>query len=203
MFKSLIAVGILALAAVVFLAARSSGAEQPATGATSPLDFTLIANDGTPHPLSQYRGKVVLLVNTASRCGFTKQYSGLQQLWTTYGERGLVVIGIPSNDFLGQDPGTDAEIREFCTRSFGVTFPLMAKVTVKGKDQVPLYRYLTTESSKPGSIGWNFAKFLVGRDGQVIDRFAPTTGPESKDLIAAIEAALAAPLPASAPAPAH
>jgi glutathione peroxidase len=114
-----------------------------------------------------------------------------------------VVIGIPSNDFLGQDPGTDAEIREFCTRSFGVTFPLMAKVAVKGKDQVPLYRYLTTESSKPGSIGWNFAKFLVGRDGQVIDRFAPTTGPESKDLIAAIEAALAAPLPASAPAPAH
>lgn len=205
MFKSLVAVGLLAVAAVVFLATRSFGAEQPSTGATSPLEFTLTANDGTPHPLSQYRGKVVLLVNTASRCGFTKQYSGLQQLWTTYRERGLVVIGIPSNDFMGQDPGTDGEIREFCTRSFGVTFPLMAKVVVKGKDQVPLYRYLTAESPKPGGIGWNFAKFLVGRDGQVINRYAPTTGPESKDLVAAIEAALAVAVPATgiAPASAH
>jgi glutathione peroxidase len=193
MFKAFLAVGILSLAAVVYLAIRSSGSKHPPTGAASPLEFTLTANDGTPHPLSQYRGKVVMLVNTASRCGFTKQYSGLQQLWQTYGGQGLVIIGIPSNDFMGQDPGSDGEIRDFCSRSFGVTFPLMSKAIVKGKDQIPLYRYLTAESPKPGGISWNFAKFLIGRDGQVINRFAPTTSPDSKDMVAAIEAALATP----------
>jgi glutathione peroxidase len=167
--------------------------------ATSPLDFTLPANDGAPYALAQHRGQVVLLVNTASECGFTKQYAGLEELWKTYKDRGLVVIAVPANEFGRQEPGTDAEIAAFCSTKFQITFPILAKAVVKGDGITPLYAWLTTKSSKPGKIGWNFVKFLIGRDGQVIDRFSSMTSPSSSSLVTAIEAALAAPAPTATP----
>lgn len=195
MTKILILVGVIALAAVVFASCRAPAAEVPATGAKSALDFTLKANDGSDYPLTNLTGKVVMLVNTASKCGYTKQYAGLQKLYITYADRGLVIIGIPSNDFLSQEPGTDGDIKEFCQRNFGVTFPIMSKVAVKGDAQVPLFRYLTAESPFPGKVSWNFNKFLIGRDGQLMNRYGSNTAPDDADFIAAIEKALAVNLP--------
>ncbi|WP_210439371.1 glutathione peroxidase [Nocardioides xinjiangensis] len=147
---------------------------------TSLTDFSAVAIDGTDTDLSAYDGKVVLVVNTASQCGFTGQYKGLQQLQDAYGDRGLVVLGFPCDQFGGQEPGDEAEISEFCERTFGVTFPLFAKVEVNGKGEHPLYTWL--KESRGGMLGstikWNFTKFLIGRDGQVIDRYAPTTEPD-------------------------
>lgn len=196
MTKALILIGVIALAAVIFASCRASSAEVPATGAKSPLDFTLKANDGSDYPLASLKGKVVMLVNTASKCGYTKQYAGLQKLYVTYADKGLVIIGIPSNNFLSQEPGTDGDIKEFCQLNFGVTFPLMAKVDVKGDAQVPLFRYLTGESPFPGKVSWNFNKFLIGRDGQLASRYGSNTAPDDATFIAAIEAALAVKLPA-------
>ena len=157
------------------------------------FDFEATAIDGMPSPLSAYRGRVLLIVNTASACGFTPQFAGLEVLWQTYGERGLMVLGFPCNQFGGQDPGSDAEIGSFCQKNYGVTFPMMCKVEVNGAGAHPLWQWLTREA--PGLLGtkaikWNFTKFLVGRDGRVIRRYAPTDTPAS--LAADIEAALAA-----------
>ena len=155
-------------------------------------DFTVRAIDGTDQPLSAYAGKVVLIVNTASQCGFTPQYAGLEQLWRDHRDAGLVVLGFPCNQFGGQEPGTEDEIASFCETSFGVTFPMFAKVDVNGDDAHPLFTWLKEE--KGGLLGdrikWNFTKFLVGRDGQVLERYAPQTSPA--DLTGDIEAALAA-----------
>ncbi len=143
--------------------------------------------------LGEYKGKVLLIVNTASKCGFTGQYDGLEKLYKTYGEKGLVVLGFPSNDFLRQEPGSDEEIQSFCRLNYGVTFPMFAKLKVKGAKAHPLYRFLVSEKTNPGysgKISWNFNKFLVGRDGKVIGRFGSRTEPESKELIEAVEAAL-------------
>jgi glutathione peroxidase len=167
---------------------RGTGGAMP----TSALDFTMTAIDGKPCALSQWRGKVVLLVNVASRCGLTPQYTALQAAYDRYKDRGLVVLGVPANDFGAQEPGTEAEIRQFCTTNYRVTFPLLAKVSVKGASICPLYQYLTTQSPKPGEIGWNFAKFLIGRDGQVVDRFDPQAAPDAPPVVAAIEKALGA-----------
>jgi len=191
MTQTLLLIGVIALAAVVFASCRASAVDLPPTGAKSPLDFTLKANDGSDYPLVNLKGKVVMLVNTASKCGYTKQYAGLQKLFVTYADRGLVIVGIPSNDFLSQEPGSDGDIKEFCQRNFGVTFPLMSKVAVKGDAQIPLYRYLTAESPFPGKISWNFNKFLIGRDGQLLNRYGSNTAPDDAAFIAAIEAALA------------
>jgi glutathione peroxidase len=157
-------------------------------------DFEALSIDGKPAHLGSQRGKVLLIVNTASECGFTPQFAGLETLWKTYGPRGLVVVGFPSNEFGAQDPGDNAEIASFCQLNYGVSFPMMSKVEVNGGNAHPLYRWLTAEA--PGLLGsksikWNFTKFLVGRDGKVIKRYAPNDAPESmaKD----IEAALAAP----------
>lgn len=157
------------------------------------FDFEATAIDGTPRPLSAYRGQVLLIVNTASACGFTPQFAGLEALWQTHGERGLTVLGFPCNQFGGQDPGSDAEIGSFCQKNYGVTFPMMSKVEVNGAAAHPLWQWLTREA--PGLLGtkaikWNFTKFLVGRDGRVIRRYAPTDTPAS--LAADIEAALSA-----------
>ena len=160
--------------------------------ARSPLDFTLTDMSGKPYPLNQHAGKVVLLVNVASKCHFTPQYTALQALFVRFRERGLVVIGVPANDFFGQEPGADAEIQTFCSTTYGVTFPIMAKVHVRGGEICPLYQHLTTDSAKPGKISWNFVKFLVGRDGLVVERFGSTTAPDDAKLIAAVELALAA-----------
>lgn len=147
---------------------------------TSLSDFSATSIDGKPVDLSSYDGKVVLVVNTASKCGFTPQYKGLQELQDTYGDRGFEVLGFPCDQFGHQEPGDEEEIATFCERNFGVTFPMFAKVDVNGDDAHPLFQWLKKEEGGllGGKIKWNFTKFLVGRDGQVIDRFAPTTKPE-------------------------
>ena len=159
----------------------------------SVYDFEAQTITGQPVALAEHRGKVLLIVNTASACGFTPQFAGLEELWKAYGERGLVVVGFPSNQFGGQDPGANDEIASFCQLNYGVSFPMMAKVEVNGGGAHPLWKWLTAEA--PGLLGskavkWNFTKFLVGRDGQVIKRYAPTDTPAS--LKADIERALAA-----------
>jgi glutathione peroxidase len=161
--------------------------------ATSVYDFEAVSIDGKPAHLSTQRGKVLLIVNTASACGLTPQFAGLETLWETYRNRGLVVVGFPSNEFGAQDPGSNDEISSFCQLNYGVSFPMMGKVEVNGAGAHPLWKWLTTEAAGMlGSRGvkWNFTKFLIGRDGKVIKRYAPTDTPESmkKD----IEAALAA-----------
>ena len=164
----------------------------PDSSPSSVYDFEAVAIDGTPAPLAAQRGKVLLIVNTASACGFTPQFAGLESLWESYREKGLVVIGFPSNEFGHQDPGTDSEIASFCQLNYGVKFPMMSKVEVNGAKAHPLWKWLTSEA--PGILGskavkWNFTKFLVGRDGQVLKRYAPTDKPES--IRGDIEAALA------------
>jgi glutathione peroxidase len=156
-------------------------------------DFEALSIDGSPVPLKHFRGQALLIVNTASACGFTRQLGGLEQLHQTYGARGLVVLGFPCNQFGGQDPGSNEEIAGFCQRNFGVSFPMMSKIEVNGPDAHPLYRWLTAEA--PGLLGskgikWNFTKFLVGKDGAVIKRYAPQDAPEklAKDIEAALSA---------------
>ena len=160
---------------------------------TSIYDFQALSIEGKPADLSTQRGKVLLIVNTASACGFTPQFAGLEALWERYRDRGLVVVGFPCNQFGNQDPASNDEIGAFCQRNYGVSFPMMAKVDVNGPQAHPLWQWLTAQA--PGVLGskaikWNFTKFLVGRDGQVIRRYAPTDTPES--IAADIEAALAA-----------
>jgi glutathione peroxidase len=156
--------------------------------------FELKDIGGPAVSLAEYRGRVLLLVNIASRCGYTRQYAGLQELNAKYAERGLVVMGFPANNFGGQEPGTEEEIRQFCTATFGVSFPMFAKISVKGDDIHPLYQYLTDTASNPGfggPIPWNFTKFLVARDGRILGRYAPNVEPLSDQLVKDVEAALA------------
>ena|SRR5437868_13220353 len=149
---------------------------------TSIYDFEARRIDGQPAPLSDYRGRVLLIVNTASKCGFTPQFEGLEALYEKYAAQGLTVLGFPSNQFMSQDPGTNEEIGAFCTRNYGVSFPMMEKIDVNGADAAPLYKWLVKEA--PGLLGstaikWNFTKFLVGKDGRVLKRYAPVDKPES------------------------
>ncbi len=162
-------------------------------GASSLYEFTLNSIDGQPAPLRAYKGKVLLLVNVASKCGFTPQYKGLEAVYERYKDQGLVVIGFPANNFLSQEPGTNEEIKTFCSRTYNVTFPMYSKISVKGDDKAPLYQYLTDTSANAntgGEIKWNFTKFLVGRDGKVIARFEPKVTPDSPEVTSAIENAL-------------
>lgn len=163
------------------------------TQPTSPLDFTVENIDGQPTNLEQFKGKVVLIVNVASKCGFTPQYTGLEALYKKYKDDGFVIIGFPANNFKSQEPGTNAQIKQFCTSKYDVTFPMMAKISVKGADKAPLYKYLTEEPTAkfPGDITWNFNKFIVGRDGHVVARFNSPVKPDSPELVKAVEAALA------------
>lgn len=149
--------------------------------------------DGKDISLGEYRGKVLLIVNTASKCGFTKQYKGLQNLYKKNSSRGLLVLGFPANNFMGQEPGTNEEIKEFCSIEYNVTFPMFEKISVKGQDKHPLYRFLTEKETNPdfaGEISWNFNKFLIGRDGKILARFGSRTEPESAELNEALEKAL-------------
>jgi glutathione peroxidase len=162
-------------------------------GASGVLDFTLNSLDGKPAPLAEYRGKVVLIVNVASRCGYTPQYTGLEKIYEKYKDQGFVILGFPANNFGGQEPGTNEEIKTFCSSKYQVTFPMYSKVSVKGADSTPLYQFLTDKQSNPataGEIKWNFTKFLVDRNGKVIARFEPAITPESADVTGAIEKAL-------------
>ena len=158
---------------------------------TTAFQFDAIDIDGTPVSLGDYRGKVLLIVNVASKCGFTPQYAGLETLWQDYREQGLVVLGFPCDQFGSQEPGDEEEIKNFCSINFDVTFPMFAKIDVNGEQAHPLWKWLKQEKSGLlgiGAIKWNFTKFLVGRDGKVLKRFAPTDKPES--LAADIESAL-------------
>ena len=164
-----------------------------AFAASSVHEFTLDALNGTPAPLANFKGKVLLVVNVASQCGYTYQYEGLQALYAKYKDQGFVIAGFPANNFGGQEPGSNAEIGAFCKSKFGVTFPMYSKISVAGKDKAPLYQFLTDKAANPktgGEIQWNFTKFLVDRDGKVIARFEPAVEPQSKEVVSAVEAAL-------------
>ncbi len=164
-----------------------------ATPVNNVYHFTLKSIDGKPVSLHTYHGKVLLLVNVASKCGYTPQYAGLESLYKKYKDRGLVIVGIPANNFAGQEPGTNAEIKTFCRNKYDVTFPMMSKVSVVGEDKAPLYAFLTDKSTNPqigGEIKWNFTKFLFDRNGKPVQRFEPAITPDSPEVTAAIESAL-------------
>lgn len=152
-------------------------------------DFTLPSIDGKPAPLAKYKGKVILMVNVASRCGFTPQYTALEAIYEKYKDQGFVILGFPANNFGAQEPGTNAEIKKFCSTKYSVSFPLYSKVSVKGDNATPLYQYLTTKAnpSVAGEIQWNFTKFLTDRNGNVVQRFEPDVTPDSPQVVAAIE----------------
>lgn len=161
---------------------------------TGPLDFTVKAIDGKDVDLSKYKGKVVLIVNVASKCGLTPQYTALEGLHEKYADQGLAILGFPCNQFGKQEPGTEKEIAEFCSKTYGVKFDMFAKVNVNGDEQAPLYKFLTSERTDPefpGKINWNFEKFLISRDGKIVKRFAPRVKPDSEEVTKAIEAELA------------
>lgn len=180
---------LVSLAVVLFaLAVPALAADEK-----SPLDFKVKSLDGKPVDLAKYKGEVVLIVNVASKCGLTPQYKQLEAVYTKYKDKGLQVLGFPANEFLAQEPGTDEDISTFCTKNYGVDFPMFSKVVVKGEGICPLYQHLTSnETNAPfdGDIKWNFEKFLVGRDGKVIKRFAPPVKPDAPEVIQAIEAEL-------------
>ena len=159
-----------------------------AFAASSVHEFTLPSIDGAAAPLSAYKGKVVLIVNVASQCGYTPQYAGLEKLYEKYKDQGLVVLGFPANNFGAQEPGTNAEIKTFCSRTYHVTFPMYSKISVAGGDKAPLYKFLTDANG--GEVKWNFTKFLVDGDGKVIVRFESEVEPDSAELAGAVEKAL-------------
>lgn len=164
-----------------------------ASAPTSIYDFEMVNIDGQKVSLSQYKDIVVLIVNTASKCGLTPQYKGLQEVYDLFKDKGFVILGFPANNFKEQEPGTNTEIKDFCSVNYGVQFPMFAKISVLGEDIHPLYRFLTSEETDPqfaGDIRWNFDKFLVDKTGKIINRFHPKVAPQAPELIKAIEEAL-------------
>jgi glutathione peroxidase len=163
--------------------------------ASNLYDYTLPSIDGQPLPLSTFKGKVLLIVNVASKCGYTPQYEALEAVYEKYKNQGFVIAGFPANNFGGQEPGTNSEIKTFCSRTYKVSFPMYSKISVKGSDQAPIYEYLTKETPKPiaGDIKWNFTKFLVDRQGHVVARFESAVTPDSPELVSAIEKLLKQP----------
>jgi len=157
--------------------------------ASNLYNFTLPNIDGKPMPLADFKGKVILMVNVASQCGYTPQYTALEAIYNKYKDQGFVILGFPANNFGQQEPGTNEEIKTFCSRKYSVTFPLYSKISVKGSDQAPLYQYLTKDAdpSHTGDIKWNFTKFLVDRNGNVVQRFEPAVTPDSPEATSAIE----------------
>jgi len=175
------------------LGVLSAQADEGVKSVPPVLNFTMKDLSGNPVELSQYQGKVVLFVNVASKCGYTPQYKGLEALYEKYQKDGLVVIGVPANEFGGQEPGSDADISEFCKSKYGVTFPMLSKVVVKGNGICPLYKFLTskdTDPKFPGDINWNFEKFLISRSGEIVGRFKSKVTPESSELVQAVETEL-------------
>lgn len=188
MRKLIIAIGAVSL--LMISMQPSFEARGTAMAEKSVLDFTLKSIEGKDVKLDAYRGKVLLLVNVASKCGYTPQYTGLQSLYSKYQSQGLAVMGFPANNFLGQEPGTNEEIKTFCTLKYNVTFPMFAKISVKGDDIHPLYRFLTGKETNPdfsGDITWNFNKFLVDRSGKLVARFETKEKPESEKIVQAVE----------------
>jgi len=195
--KMILALGVMAVAGLFSLNALADPATPPATQPVGqpvgPLDFTVKDIDGHDVNLADYRGKVVMIVNVASKCGFTPQYDALEKLYLADKDKGFVILGFPANNFHSQEPGTDAEIKTFCTSKYNVTFPMMSKISVKGDDKAPLYQFLTStekDGEYGGEIGWNFTKFIVDRNGQVVARFPSKVKPTDPALVSAVEAAL-------------
>jgi glutathione peroxidase len=180
----------IATAATLLFAASTFADDKSKATPKSALDFKVKDIDGKEVSLDKYKGKVVLIVNVASKCGLTPQYEGLQELYSKHKEEGLVVLGFPANEFKGQEPGTNEEIKEFCKSKYNVDFDMFSKIVVKGEGQAPLYKYLTTTAKPPGDIKWNFEKFLIGRDGKIKNRFAPPVKPNSPEVVKAIESEL-------------
>ncbi len=179
---------IIALCSFALLAVAATAADKGDT-VSSPLEFKMKGIDGKDVDLSQYKGKVVLFVNVASRCGNTPQYAGLQKLYEAHAKEGLVIVGVPANEFGKQEPGSDEDIVKFCDSKYHVTFPMLSKVVVKGDGTTPLYQYLTSQETAPvkaGPVSWNFEKFLVSREGKVVGRFSPKTKPEDEKFVAAV-----------------
>jgi glutathione peroxidase len=192
MFKNI----ALLLVAVIslFVCPSSNAVEKESKKSAKPLSFTMKSLDGKDVDLSKYQGKVVMIVNVASKCGLTPQYKQLQALHEKYGKDGLAILGFPCNQFLFQEPGTAGEIKEFCQKNYGVSFDMFAKVEVNGDGACELYKTLTALETKPvgpGKISWNFEKFIVGRNGEVVARFAPRTKPDDPEVLKVIEAELA------------
>jgi glutathione peroxidase len=175
------------------LHAVQAGQEGPLMVANIPniYDFTMDDIDGKPVNLSQYRGKVLLVVNTASLCGNTPQYSELEKMYETYQDKGFEILAFPANNFGQQEPGTNAEIKGFCLTKYSVSFPLFSKISVKGSDKHPLYQYLTEQSPFPGEVEWNFQKYLIDRSGNVVARYYHRTKPLSDEIVRGVETALA------------
>jgi glutathione peroxidase len=172
----------LLAALLLFAPAAACAEDKGGDKVTSPLDFKMKGLDGKEVDLARFKGKAVLIVNVASQCGYTPQYKGLQALYEKHGKDGLVVVGVPANEFGAQEPGSDAEIAKFCKSNYDVNFPMLSKVVVKGPGITPLYRYLTSKDTNPkfaGEIKWNFTKFLVARDGLVVGRYEPKVEPEA------------------------
>jgi glutathione peroxidase len=168
--------------------AATARADDKATTQPSPLDNTVKDIDGKDVNLADYKGKVVLIVNVASKCGYTPQYKGLEALYTKYKDQGFVILGFPANNFKGQEPGTNEEIKTFCTTKYNVTFPMMSKISVKGDDQHPIYKQLTSEK---GDVTWNFNKYLISKDGKILEHFDSKVKPDDAKLTTAIENAIA------------
>ena len=191
--RSLPILGLAVAATVIAKDVVKEPTDKPAK--TGPLEFKVKDIDGKDVNLADYKGKVVLMVNVASKCGNTPQYAGLEAMYEKYKDQGLVVIGFPANNFLSQEPGNNRQIKEFCDATYHIKFPMMDKVSVKGDDQAPIYKYLTepaTNGEFAGEVEWNFGKFLIDRNGAVIARFNPKTKPESEMVVGAVEKALAA-----------
>lgn len=192
-----LSLSVAAMIAGVATFAYADGASTPPTGTKVPatLAFTMNDIDGKPVDLSTYAGRVIMFVNVASHCGNTPQYKALEKVYQHYKGKGFVILAFPANNFGGQEPGTNAEIKQFCTvDQYQVTFPVFSKISVKGEDIAPLYKVLTAADAKPkgaGEVSWNFEKILVGKDGSVVARFKPGMHPDEPEIIAAIEAALA------------
>jgi glutathione peroxidase len=193
MEKRLFVRSLLVVAAMGCVAVAQA-AEKETKKAPEALNFKMKSLTGKTVDLSKYKGKVVMIVNVASQCGNTKQYSALEDLHEKYADKGLAILGFPANEFGQQEPGSDEEISEFCEKNYGVKFDMFSKVVVKGEGQCPLYKFLTSKETEPqpaGDITWNFEKFVIGRDGKIVARFAPKTKPESEEVVAVIEEQLA------------
>ena len=178
------------LAFVLMMCMAATGMAAPARTVYS---YTLESIDGQPVPLKTYQGKVLMLVNVASKCGYTPQYASLEKLYEKYKDRGLVIVGVPANNFAAQEPGTNAEIKKFCSNKYNVSFPMMAKVSVVGPDKPPLYSFLTDKTVNPsigGEIQWNFTKFLFDRTGKPVARFEPAVTPDAPQVTEAVESAI-------------
>jgi glutathione peroxidase len=189
-FVIVLMASLIVVLCAVKVFAQAPNAPVAATGDQNIYSFTMKNIDGEDVSLADYKGKAVLIVNTASKCGYTPQYSGLEKLYQQYKDRGFEILAFPANNFMGQEPGSDQEIKSFCQLKYKTTFPVFAKSSVKGADINPLYQYLTTQSGFTGPIKWNFNKFLVGADGQVVARFDSGVDPMAAELVAQVEKVL-------------